>query len=275
MKKSVTITLFVTGLLFILYTAFLHVKSPGTPLDILISFRNFWAVVGLCLVGVGIFRVKKGRSLWSAITKKIRAIIISVVAAGALIACLNLFFILRAFDSPLPPQIDYIIVLGGGIDKNGKLPYSVETRVNKGVELMNIYEEAQAVVTGGTLYFLPFPEAPAIKAMMTENGISPDRIFVEDQALDTIQNFQKSAELLSYTQEVSINEIKNARVLVVTNYFHLARALRIARRLGFTNVYGAGSHIKWYDAPMAYVREICAYIKLNARILLTGKPSQG
>ena len=54
---------------------------------------------------------------------------------------------------------------------------------------------------------------------------------------------------------------KNAKVVIVSNQFHIYRALRIARKKGLSQVQGLGSAVKWYTAPNMYVREAFAVLK--------------
>ena len=66
------------------------------------------------------------------------------------------------------------------------------------------------------------------------------------------------------------DKILEAPVAVVTSRFHLRRAERLADRMGFTDIKGVASKTPVLKIPHAYVREICAYVKLNLRILLRG-----
>jgi uncharacterized SAM-binding protein YcdF (DUF218 family) len=78
--------------------------------------------------------------------------------------------------------------------------------------------------------------------------------------------------MLADYADVSEQEILESRIMVITNAFHLRRALRLTKRMGFKNTKGIAAKIPWYSVPHSYLREICSYIKLNVRILLTGKP---
>jgi len=82
-----------------------------------------------------------------------------------------------------------------------------------------------------------------------------------------------SVKILSEYENKTVQEILNAPVAVVTSDFHLARAERLAKRSGFTDVYGVASKTPALFVLNSYSREICSYIKLNLRILFTGKPS--
>lgn len=113
-----------------------------------------------------------------------------------------------------------------------------------------------------------------MKRQLVLAGVEEQRVLIEDKALDTIQNFQLSCRLLSETLAVSQREVLESRVVIVTSRFHLRRAERLARRMGYTNVAGIPAKCPLINIPHCYVKEICSYIKLNLRILLTGKPAQ-
>ncbi len=266
--------LIILGILCIIYDIILNIISPGTFLDILTSFSHIWTALGALLIFTGLYRRKKGRWFWESWKKWIKLTVSSFLALCVIISLVNLVFICRPRLVSLDQDADYVILLGGGIDKNGKLPPSVLNRVNKTAEYMTAHENTVCVVTGGTLKWLPYAEAPEIKRQLQAAGISADRILVEDQALDTIQNFQYSCAMLADYAGVEKSEILKSNIVVVSNYFHLRRAERLASRMGFENVWGIGANCSPILVPMSYIREICAYVKLNLRIMLTGEPGK-
>ena len=266
--------LIILGMLCIVYDIVLICISPGTFLDILTAFSHIWTALGALLIFTGIFRRKTGRWFWSRWKKPVKAFAAILICAGLAVSVVNLVFICTPSLASLDEDADYVILLGGGIDKNGKLPVSVMNRVEKAAEYMRLHEDAVCVVTGGTLKWLPFAEAPEIKRQLVAAGVGSGRVLVEAQALDTIQNFQLSCRLLAEYEGVPEQEILHRHFVVVSNYFHLRRAERLARRMGFEHVAGIGTRCSPVAVPMSYVREICAYVKLNLRILLTGEPGK-
>ena len=264
------------GILFIAYDVLLLCMTPGTFWDNVFSFTHIWLVLGAYLIFCGIFRFIKKHSFWSIWKKPVKLAVVGVLAVGAIISVINLSFILRPKLADVNESVDYVIILGGGIDKNGKLPGNVLLRVDAAAEFLKRPEQKNAVVvvTGGTLHWLPFAEAPELKRQLVLRGVEEERILVEDQALDTIQNFQYSCQMLADYAGISQQEILNSEIVVITNYFHLRRAERLAARMGFTNIKGIGAPCEKIKALHIYVREICAYIKLNLRILFTGKPER-
>ncbi len=268
------ILLIILGILSISYDTILIILNPGTFLDNLFSFSHIWLAFGSYLIFLGVYRIKKGHSFWNERKRNVKIPFFGFCIAGALIAIINLCLILTPAVVSVNEKADHVILLGGGISKEGKLPESVMARVEKAAEYLNKNPQSLCVVTGGTLHWLPYPEAPEIKRQLVAAGISADRILVEDQAKDTIQNFQLSAKLLSESREMSLQEVLETSTVVVTSRFHLRRAERLARRMGFTNVKGIGAACPAIYVPHNYVREICAYVKLNLRILLTGEPKR-
>ena len=267
------IFLIILGIISIAYDWTLIVLNPGTLRDILTCFTHIWSALGAYLIFLGIYRIKTGHSFWSIWKKWAKLTFVSLFGLAAVIAIANLFFILTPQTVSMNESVDNVILLGGGIDKDGKLPASVMSRVEKAAEYLTLHPQALCIVTGGTLKWLPYPEAPELKNQLVKKGIAAERILVEDQAKDTIQNFQFSCKMLSDFRGVSIQQILDMPTVVVTSSFHLRRSERLAHRIGFTNIKGIGSACPAVYVPHSYVREICAYVKLNLRILLTGKPT--
>ena len=268
------ILLIILGIISIAYDFIITFLNPGTFCDIVVSFTHIWSALGAYLIFLGIYRIKTGHSFWSIWKKWIKITFVVLSGSGITIAIINLIFILNPVIVPINETAENVILLGGGIDKDGNLPKPVLDRVELAAEYLNHHPETICVVTGGTLKWLPYAEAPELKNQLVKKGISVERILVEDQALDTIQNFQLSCRMLSEYRGVDVQQVLNMPTVVVTSRYHLRRSERLARRIGFTNVKGIGARCPAIYVPHSYVREICAYVKLNLRILLTGEPKR-
>ena len=263
---------FVLGELFILYCMIMHFLNPGTLFSELCSFSNVWLLLGAILIFLGTYRKNHNKSFWFALKKWQKVLFMAVFGAGITISTINLCFIFHPSITK-NPDANIVILLGGGIDKNGELPDTVKKRCNIAIDYMNQNPDTILITTGGALKNLP-AEAPATKKYLINKGIAADRILVEDQARDTIQNFQYSCKMLSEHFGVPQSQILNTDILVVSSYYHLARSQRLARRMGFTRITGLGSKTPAIKLLDAYSREICAHLKLNLRILLTHKPAK-
>ena len=266
------VLLIILGIICIGYDVTLISLNPGTFWDNVFSFTHIWSALGAYLVFVGIYRIKTRYSFWSIWKRWLKIAFISLASLATVISVINLIFILTPKVVGIDDKAEHVILLGGGIDKDGNLPKSVISRVEKTAEYLNANPESICVVTGGKLAWLPFAEAPELKRQLVKRGVDAERILVEDKALDTIQNFQFSSKMLAEYKGVSVEEILETPTAVVTSRFHLRRAERLASRMGFTNIKGIPSPCPAIYVPHNYVREICAYVKLNLRILLTGEP---
>lgn len=87
---------------------------------------------------------------------------------------------------------------------------------------------------------------------LTGRGISGDRLILENRSVNTDQNLGYSIAKMTGSKE---------KVVIISNRFHLYRALGIARKKGLSHVQGLGSEVKWYTAPNMYVREAFAVMK--------------
>ena len=269
-----SILLIILGIISFSYDCIITFINPGTFWDIVVSFTHIWTALGLYLIFLGIYRIKTGHSFWSIWKKWIKITFVSLFSLGVTIALINLIFILNPAIVSVNETAENVILLGGGIDKDGKLPASVLTRVEKTAEYLNQHPESVCVVTGGTLKWLPYAEAPELKNQLVNRGVAPERILVEDQAKDTIQNFQFSCKMLAEYRGLSIEEVLEMPTTVVTSRYHLRRSERLARRIGYKNIKGIPAACPLIYVPHSYVREICAYVKLNLRILFTGQPKR-
>ena len=268
------IVLIVLGALSISYDATLILLNPGTFWDNVFSFTHIWLALGAYLIFLAVYRLKTKHSFWSIWKRWVKLTVVSLACLAALISVINLAFILTPAVADTREKADHVILLGGGISKDGVLSKSVISRVEKAAEYLNKNPDSICVVTGGTLDWLPYAEAPELKRQLAARGVSPARILVEDQAKDTIQNFQLSCKMLAEHKGMTYTEVLSTPTLIVTSRFHLRRSQRLARRMGFTNIKGIPAACPPVYVLHNYVREICAYVKLNLRILFTGEPQK-
>ncbi len=255
------------------YFVLINIASPGTFLGTIFSFSAVWLLIAVFFALLFVLeRQKILKKILLGISKTSKIILVSFICAGVFIAGLNLFFICTPRLSDGNENVRYVIVLGGGITKDAKLTDSVQNRVRVASEYLKSHPTSLAVVTGGKGKFAPCPESDVLKPVLASYGIDENRILAENKAKDTIQNFMFSAELFAEHDGISVEEVLASPVAIVTSDFHIARAERLASRMGFSDVYGVASKTPPLFILNSYCREICSYVKLNLRILFTGKP---
>ena len=91
-----------------------------------------------------------------------------------------------------------------------------------------------------------------MKGYLEEAGINPERILTEDASTNTTQNLIYSGELLNKSED---------KVVIVTNNFHMFRALAIAKKQGYTHVEGLSAGMYPITIPNNLLREAFGVVK--------------
>lgn len=158
-----------------------------------------------------------------------------------------------------PPEepADAVIVLGAGV--NGTEPsLSLRTRLDVALDYLTANPDIPAVLTGGRGYGETITEAQCMYDYLTERGVEPERLILEDAASNTAENFAFSRELLV---EAGVDPSADM-VAVVTNDFHIARAKLLAARNGYGDAVGVPAELPWAHLEINYyLREAFAMVK--------------
>lgn len=199
-------------------------------------------------------RLAAGNHRWRLVCR----VFYGCVAVGlALLVGLEAFVISRGRGGMTPPAADAVIVLGAGV--NGTEPsLSLRTRLDAALDYLEACPDVPAVLTGGTGYGEEISEAQCMYDYLTEHGVEPERLILEDQASDTAENFARSKPLL---EAAGVDPAEDT-VAVVTNDFHMARSELIAARQGYGDVAGIPAPIPWLHLEVNYhLREAFAMVK--------------
>lgn len=165
------------------------------------------------------------------------------------------------FEKP-KEEPEYIVVLGTTVYEHGPC-YLLRQRLKEGAKWAETYKDAKIVVTGGQGKTEPFTEGSEMKRYLIEElGVAEERIIVEEASVNTYENMTFTGEILEKQDEKFSYE--TTPVLVVTNNFHMYRAIKIARKAGFETVSGAPAGTYIFLFPHYMVREFCAIIKNTA-----------
>jgi len=145
---------------------------------------------------------------------------------------------------------EYVIILGAQV--RGEVPTLVlNARIKAAAEYLKEHPNAVAVASGGKGSGETISEAEAIRRGLVRLGISEERILLEDMSTSTAENLRFSGEMIQ----------RNKSVVVVTNDFHVFRAVKLAKKLGYTDVSGLGATDFFAVTIQYYVREFFASTK--------------
>ncbi len=177
-----------------------------------------------------------------------RVIIVILALAVLSFVLVESLILYNSTRDTIEGEYDHIIVLGAKVDGD-TVSLSLKYRLDSAIEYMNRDKEIDVVVTGAKGYNEDYTEASVMKAYLIENGISKDRIIVEDKSFSTFENLKNSYDILG-----------KSKVLIATNDFHMFRSLMLANRVGF-EAYPLNARTPRVVALQLYIREYFAFLK--------------
>lgn len=180
-----------------------------------------------------------------------RRIFWCVVTIGVIFFLVVEGFVLSGFGMSGSDQAKYLIVLGAQMKPDG--PSKVlKYRLDAALAYLKDHPECQVVVSGGQGSDEHISEAQGMYDYLVAHGLEPERILLEDQSVNTVQNLLYSAQYFDKEKD---------EVLIVTNNFHVFRAVGIARREGYQKVSGLAAPGYWFLLPNNMLREFVGVCK--------------
>lgn len=182
------------------------------------TFALFWPIFGSIHIFLGLLSLKGRQSvlLWTAVILlwvPFLAVEVRVCAAMR-----------KRPETGLP----YIIVLGAQV-RGKKITNSLMRRLETALHYVKENPETRVIVSGGQGKGEDISEAFAMAEYLCRCGIDKNRIILEDTSRSTWENLKNSSKMI---------EDLNRPVGIVTNNFHMYRALQLGRRAGFNNIQG-------------------------------------
>lgn len=176
------------------------------------------------------------------------AIILTVLLVIYLIIVHSL--IVRTMNMETPDQIGHVIVLGAKV--NGDvMSLSLYYRVREALQYLQNNPNTKVIVAGGQGEGEWITEAEAMANYFLTNGISEERIIMEDRSTTTLENF-------AYSREIIGEDVKE--LVIVTNDYHLYRSTVIAKRYDF-KPYPLSAETPRISKPKSWTREYLAVLK--------------
>jgi vancomycin permeability regulator SanA len=148
----------------------------------------------------------------------------------------------------LKPHPDAVMILGAGLETSGLPSDALIDRLIVGDRVSRALE-APMLLTGDGGRFRE-DEIGAMSKWLLASGVSPDRLVIDDQGYRTYESCKRAAQ---------VYHLK--RVVLVTQRFHLGRALYLCRSFGL-DAYGVPANIRSYKNDIWFVvRDVLASIK--------------
>ena len=157
-------------------------------------------------------------------------------------------------------DVDCILVLGAGIWGDEPSPM-LEDRLLQAISLYNNGVSSKIIMSGdhGTE---GYDEVNIMKQFAIENGVPSENIFMDHAGFSSYESVYRAKEIF-----------KAEKIIIVTQEYHLYRALYIAKQLGI-EAYGVASDPRQY-AGQKYreIREILARNKDFVKCIFKPEPT--
>ncbi len=154
---------------------------------------------------------------------------------------------------------DVAVIFGNALDETGAPKPVLAARLDVGVRCYRA-GQCPAFLVSGAIDGPGLNEATAMRDYLVARGVPADRIAVDDQGDNTLATAQHT---LAYMQAHHVS-----RVLIVSQYYHLARARLAFERVGIAraNISAAYPHrFQWRDVYSSW-REVPAYAMYAVRL---------
>ena len=158
------------------------------------------------------------------------------------------------------PNSKTVIVLGASVHADGKLSPILKDRVDTAIKLFRKDKVSNFLVTGDHRTD-DYNEVSAMVRYLENKGIDKDLIISDHAGLDTYDSMYRAGHVFG---------IKNA--IVVTQEFHLPRALFIASNLGFDYLGFPADQRAYQTENRLRQREKLANLKALWELLVKKKP---
>ncbi|MBX4200506.1 YdcF family protein [Candidatus Parcubacteria bacterium] len=156
------------------------------------------------------------------------------------------------------PNAEAAIILGASVISNATLSPILKDRTNTAIQLYNTKKIKKILVSGDNAE-VNYNEVDPVRRYLLSKGVLDQDIFLDHAGFDTYSTMYRARDIFQVSS-----------VLIVSQSFHLPRAVFIARKLGI-DAYGVsadGGHILFAN----YLREVFANEKAMFDLITNAKP---
>lgn len=171
--------------------------------------------------------------------------------------------ILSPEDAALLEDVDCILVLGCKVQSDGTPSAMLEDRLRRSVELYHAGTAPKLLMSGdhGTM---TYNEVQSMKQYAIDYNIASGNIFMDHAGFSTYESLIRAKEIFGAK-----------KIIIVTQRYHLYRALYIAEKLGL-EAYGVSADYRNYAGQIVReIREILARNKDFFTALIQPAPTYG
>lgn len=187
--------------------------------------------------------------------------VVTVLLINHHVKTFGLSRVLTVEQASLLSDVDCVIVLGCQVRSDGSLSDMLSDRLTKGVELYHA-GIAPKMIMSGDHGRANYDEVNAMKQFAIDNGVPSENVFMDHAGFSTYETMYRAKEIF-----------EAQKVVIVTQEYHLYRAIYIAEELGL-EAYGVSADLRTYRGQLKRdVREVLARCKDFAMCLFKPEPT--
>ena len=146
-------------------------------------------------------------------------------------------------------RFDCILILGAGV-KNNEPSKLLKDRLDKTIEIYNQNRNIKIIVSGDSQNPSNYDEITVMRNYLINNGVDKDNIFEDKYGISTYDSIYRIKDI-----------VKNKKIIVITQKYHLYRSVYIAREFDLVAVGVSSKEYKYPGQLYRDIREILARIK--------------
>ena len=145
--------------------------------------------------------------------------------------------------------VDCVLVLGCGVREDGTPSHMLEDRLKQGVALYDLHASPKLLMSGDHGR-VEYNEVGTMKEYAMEAGVPSEDVFMDHAGFSTYESLYRAKEIFGVK-----------KLIIVTQEYHLYRALYIAERLGLEAWGVASDYRTYWGQTTREIREILARAK--------------
>lgn len=165
------------------------------------------------------------------------------------------------FEIDKVPAQQTALVLGALVYKDGSLSEIVKDRLDTAIELYEAEKVSKILLSGDHGRYV-YDEVNAMKDYVLKKGIVKEDVFLDHAGFDTFDSLYRAREIF---------QIKD--LIIVTQEFHLPRALYLANHLDIKAVGMVADKHQYLAAKYNAFRESLARVKAYLNLFFNSKPT--
>lgn len=213
----------------------------------------------------------ESKSSMKKIKKRLLFSLLLLIAAGILVIASTFFINLYVKtyvsdkiiteDEAASIDADCILVLGAGVWNNGYPSTMLEDRLLQGIKLYK-NGASDRLLMSGDHGRKEYDEVNVMKQYSIDRGIASEHVFMDHAGFSTYESLYRARDIF---------EAK--KIIIVTQKYHLYRALYIADKLGI-EAYGVASNPRRYAGQTRMSsREVLARVKDFFNVIIKPEPT--